>query len=240
MTRIGSFVLLATMLPASLAAQTTAPAGAAPPVVVTHGEATVKKAPDRAWLTVATETRDPQAAEARRKNALAMTAVQTALRATGLATDAIRTTGYSLTQDIQWSNGRSTPRGYIARNQIDVRIDDLDKLGEVIDAANSAKAAPATVVGPRFDLKNAQAAESDALRQAVELAMSRARAMAAGAGRQLGAVVRIEESGGRSPAPMPMAVRSFAPQAADANVETPVTPGDIDVRAEVTVTVELR
>ena len=47
-------------------AQTPAPQT---PVIVTQGEAVVKRAPDRAWLTVATETRDARAAEARRRNA---------------------------------------------------------------------------------------------------------------------------------------------------------------------------
>jgi uncharacterized protein YggE len=36
-----------------------------PHVIVAQGEATLKRVPDRAWLTIATEARDPRAAEAR-------------------------------------------------------------------------------------------------------------------------------------------------------------------------------
>jgi uncharacterized protein YggE len=212
---------------------------AAPPVVVTQGEATVKRAPDRAWLTVATETRDSRAAEARRKSAEAMTDVQNALRGAGLAADAIRTTAFSLMPELEWANGRSTMRGYLVRNQIEVRVDSLDRLGEVIDAANSARSTTITVTGPRLGLKDEASAESEALRLAVAAAMSRAQAMAAGAKRTLGIVLRIEEHGrDMMPPPQPVMMRNMAAQAGA--VETPIAPGEIEVRAQVTVTVELR
>src|SRR5262245_45659443 len=112
---------------------------APPPAIVTQGEATLKRAPDRAWLTLATETRDTKAAEARSRNAEAMTAAQSALKGAGVRPDAIRTTGYSLTPEFDWNNGRSTLRGYVVRNQIEVRVDDLNKLSDVLDAVNSSK-----------------------------------------------------------------------------------------------------
>ena len=64
-----------------------------------------------------------------------------------------------------------------------------------------------------------------------------AQAIAAGAKRSLGAIVRIDEgSSGATPPPMPMMRMSAAP-AADAS--TPITPGEIEVQARVTVTVEI-
>jgi uncharacterized protein YggE len=223
--------------PVWVSAQTPPPS---PPSIVTQGEATLKRAPDRAWLTVATETRESKPADARRRNAEVMTDVQRALRGAGLAADAIRTTGFSLTPEMDWNNGRGTIRGYVARNQIEVRVDDLDKLADVIDAANVPKASGLSIIGPRFDLKNEQAAQNEALRLAVEAAMGRAQAIAAGAKRSVGPVIRIEEQGSGPVFPKPMmATRAFA-GAADMAVETPITPGDIEVRAQVTLTVELR
>ena len=70
-------------------------------------------------------------------------------------------------------------RGYIARNQIDVRVDDLDRLGPAIDAAGASGAT--SMAGLRFDLKDRAGAEREALRLAVEDAMARAKAIAAGA-----------------------------------------------------------
>ena len=92
------------------AAAQLAPAG--PPVIVTQGESTVKRAPDRALLSVSAETRDPKAAEARRRNAETMTSVQSALKAAGVAADAIRTVCFSLSPEMDWVNGRSTMKGY--------------------------------------------------------------------------------------------------------------------------------
>jgi len=56
-----------------------------PPAVVAQADATLRKAPDLVRVSVATEVRDGKAAEARRKSADAMTAVQAAIKAVGLA-----------------------------------------------------------------------------------------------------------------------------------------------------------
>jgi uncharacterized protein YggE len=236
MTTTRMLLLVCTVL-----AGTVAGAGAqvpASPVVVTQGEAAVKRAPDRAWLTIATETRDTKAAEARRISAEDMTALQGALRALKLEADAIRTTGYSLVPDMEWKSGRGIVRGYIVRNQIEVRIDDLDRLSEVIDTANSSRGTSLSIVGPRFGLKDEASVQAEALRLAVASAMSRAQAMAVGAGRTLGAIQRIEEHnlGGRPAPPQPMVMRMAAAE----STATPIEPGEIEIHALVTLTVELR
>jgi uncharacterized protein YggE len=206
------------------------------PVIVTQGEAIVKRAPDRAWLTVAVETRDPRAAEARSRNAAAMTAAQAALKSAGVQADALRTTGFSISPEFDYNDGRSILRGYVVRNQIEVRVDDLKLLSEVIDAVNAPKNVAISMHGPRFDLKDERAARSEALGLAVEDALSRARALAAGAKRSIGPVMRIDEFADSSmPPPQPLMRMS----AAAAEVSTPITPGEIEVRARVSVTVEI-
>ena len=67
---------------------------------------------------------------------------------------------------MEWNNGRGTVKGYVVRNEVEVRIDDLSRLGRVIDAANATKNTTLTIVGPRFALKDQQAAEAEALRLA--------------------------------------------------------------------------
>jgi hypothetical protein len=222
-------------------AVTLAQAPPAPPVIVTQGEATLKRAPDRAWISVSTETRERLADDARRRGAEAMTAVRRALRSADIPADAIRTTGYSLAPELDWNNGRSTVRGYLVRNQIEVRVDDLDNLSDVIDAANASRNTSISVSGPRFDLKNSEAVEREALQMAVQAAMTRAAAIAAGARRTLGAIVRIEDQPmGRPQPPMPFAMRGATASMDAVAVETPITPGEIEIRALVSLTVELR
>jgi uncharacterized protein YggE len=219
----------------SVGAQVTSVASG--PIVVTQGEAVIKRAPDRAWLNVATETRDAQPERARSLGAEAMTALQEALKGAGLADDAIRTTGYSLVPEMDYRNGKGVVRGYLVRNQIEVRIDDLDRLSSVIDAVTTSRATSVSVTGPRFGLKDEAAAQAEALRQAVTAGLARARAIAMGAGRTLGTVTRIEDmnAGGGAPAP-PLMRMAAAAEAAP----TPITPGEIEIRAHVTLTAELR
>jgi uncharacterized protein YggE len=209
------------------------------PVVVTQGEAVVKRAPDRAWLTIASETRDVRADRARSLSAEGMTALQAALKTAGLTEDAMRTTGYSLVPEMDWKGGRGVVRGYVVRNQIEVRIDDLDRLSSVIDAATTSRGTSLSISGPRFTLKDEASAQAEALRAAVGSAVARARAMATGAGRSLGAIVRIEEHnlGGIAP-PEPRMMRMAA--SADAAPPTPITPGELEIRALITLTAELR
>jgi uncharacterized protein YggE len=142
----------------------------------------------------------------------------------------------SLTPEYDYNNGRSTLRGYVARNQIEVRVDNLNRLSDIIDAVNAPKTIAISLQGPRFDLKDERAARNEALRAAVEDAMSRAQAIAAGAKRSLGAIVRIDEgSSGEMRPPVPvMRMAAASPEAS-----TPVNPGEIEVQARVTVTVEI-
>jgi uncharacterized protein YggE len=209
-----------------------------PNSIVTQGEAILKRAPDRAWVSVSTETRDPKAAEARRRNADAMTAVQSALKAAGVSSSAIRTTGFSVTPEFDWNDGRSILRGYVARNQVEVRVDDLDRLSAVLDAVNAPKNVAISVTGPRFDLKDERSVRNEALKAAVEDALSRAEAIASGAKRTVGPILRIEEQNALSMPPRPMPMMRMA--AAEAQSSTPVNPGEIEVAAQVTLTVEIR
>lgn len=231
-TALLALVGILAALPA--AAQVQAPPQ--PPVIVTRGEATVKRAPDQAWVSIAAESRAQTPAEAQRMAAEAMSSVQSALGRARIPDDAIRTTAYSLQPDMEYTGGRARVRGYIARNQIEVRVDALDRLGSVLDAAGGSGAT--SLAGLRFDLKNRREIEQEALKLAVRDAMARARAIADGANATLGPIMRIDEQtgGGREIVPymaMRDATQAQAPQ-------TPVSPGEVEIQAQVTLTVSIR
>lgn len=205
------------------------------PVIVTTGEGVVKQAPDRAWVSIAAESRARNAQDAQRLNVEAMTAVMAKIKASGIPSDAVQTTGYNLQPEFDYANGRQTLRGYVARNQVQVRVDALDKTGDVIAAAVASGAT--SVSGVRFDLKDREKVEREALRRAVADARQRADAAATGAGVSIDRVIRIEEQRdmGEVPRPMPMvAMRSEAAQ------PVPIEAGEIEVRARVTLTAAIR
>lgn len=221
------------MLPLS-SASAQEPRSSDQPVVVTQGRAIITAKPDRAFVTIAAESRSKNSNEAQKLNAAAMTAVLQKIDQAGVPKDAIRTIGYDLQPEFDYANGRQTFRSYLVRNTVEVRLDDMDRVGMVIDAAAGGGAT--SIGGIRFDVRNRDELERDALRQAVADARARAEAAATGAGRQINSVVRIEEAGvPEYPRPM---MRMAA--AADQAVSTPVAPSTIEIQSRVTLTASLR
>ena len=232
-----------TFAPALLVLLTASPALAqqapppAPPVIVTSGEGVVKRAPDRAWVAIAAESRARTAPEAQKLNTDAMAAVLDKIKSLGVAAEAIKTVAYTLQPEFEYQNGRQNLRGYVARNQVEVRVDELPKLGDIM--ANAVGTGATSISGVRFDLKDREGAEGEALRVAVRDARRRADAAAAGAGVKIVQVLRIDEQrevDNIRPMPM-MAAAPRMEMAAPAAV--PVESGQIEVRAHVTMTVRI-
>src|SRR4051812_11801172 len=208
------------------------------PVIVTSGEGVVKRAPDRAFVAVAAESRARTASEAQKLNTDAMNAVLDKIKSLGVAAEAIHTTGYTLQPDFEYQNGRQNVRGYISRNQVDVRVDDLAKLGDIM--ANAVGTGATNVSGVRFDLKDRHGAESEALRLAVRDARRRADAAASGAGVKIVQVMRVDEQREvDNIRPMPMAMARGGMTADVAQAPVPVEGGQIEVRSHVTLTVRI-
>jgi uncharacterized protein YggE len=206
-----------------------------PPVVVANGQATVRLPPDLAYLTMATETRAPRPAEAQQQNARAMTAVRQKLEAAQLPKDSVRTVSYTLEEEFEYGPNRRTSKGFHAVNTIEVRVEDISRVGEILDLGVGAGATSAGNI--RFDLKDRAGAERQALRLAVADARMRAEAAAAGANAALVSVIRIEEQGAVVPPPRPVMMRAAA---AEAQPETPMTPGQIEIEARVQLTATIK
>ncbi|MSO57006.1 MAG: DUF541 domain-containing protein [Acidobacteria bacterium] len=203
------------------------------PVVVTTGQATVVAVPDRAFVTVTAESRSKNSAEAQKQNAEAMTAVLQKVQQAGVPKDAIRTIAYDLQPEFDYANGRQTFRSFVARNTVEVRLGNIDRVGAVIDAAATGGAT--SIGGVCFDVRNREGVEREALRLAVADARARADAAAVGAGRTIDRVIRIEEAGVPE-YPRPMLRMAAADQAAS----TPITPSSVEIQARVTLTASLR
>lgn len=229
MRAISIAVLSLVLTTASAFAQSTEP-----PQVITSGDGTVKATPDQAWVSIGAETRSKNSKDAQQRNAEAMTAVQKRIASFKIPADAVKTTAIDLQLEFDYADGRQTPRGYVARNTVEVRVDDLAKLGDVLDAAVTSGAT--MIHGLRFDVKDRERLVSAALQAAVKNAMSRAQAIAQGSGRAVDRVVKIEEVSADSAVPM---MRQYA-MAARADASTPVAPGELEIRAQVRLTATLK
>ncbi|HEY0708797.1 MAG TPA: SIMPL domain-containing protein [Polyangia bacterium] len=206
------------------------------PVVITSGEGVVKRAPDQAWVTIAAESRAKTPAEAQKLNADAMSSVMQRIKGVGLPAEAVQTAGYELRPEFDYANNRQTLRGYVARNAIEVRVDELPKLGQVLDVAVAAGAT--SVSGIRFDIKERANAEQSALQRAVADARAQANTAAQAAGMRVERVVRIEvQREPTMPPPRPM-VAMRAEMAVSA--EPPIAPGELEVKVRVVMTSAIR
>jgi uncharacterized protein YggE len=174
--------------------------------------------------------------DAQAQNADAMSNVQQKLLAARLPKDAVRTTGYGVEPEFDFTNGRRVLRDYLARNAIEVRLDDLNRVGEIVDLGT---ASGATSVGDvRFDLKDRQAAEREALGAAVIDARAKAEAIAKAADRPILTIWRIVEEPMQAPGPRPLMMAARAE--AGSVPQTPIAAGDIEIRAHVTLTALLK
>jgi uncharacterized protein YggE len=217
-----------------LPALVTAQQEPAEPAIVTFGTGVVEAVPDRAWVSNTAESRAPNPRDAQRRNTEAMSPVQEKLRAAGIPADAIRTVTYDLQPEWDFVKDRRVLRGYVARNTIEVRIDVTDRVGEVLEIAVGSGATGVSDI--RFDLKDRAKLEREALTRAVADARAKADAVAAGAGQTVARVLRIEEQGAVSNVPV-----QFRAAAQDmARSAPPISTGQMELRAQVTLTVELK
>lgn len=193
-----------------------------------HGEARV--APDMATITTGVQTEAPTAEAAMAENRARMTQVVAALRRQGVEERHIQTSNLNLNAVYDYAD-RQAPRlrGYQASNQVTVRVEDLARLGQAVDAVVSAGANQ--IHGISFGLRDPSAAEDQARRAAVRALQARAELYAQATGLRLVGLRSLSEGGGYSPPPpMPM-FRMEAAMASDAS--TPVQAGEMTVRINV-------
>jgi uncharacterized protein YggE len=207
---------------------------ASPSIRVT-GEASVTIKPDQAQIDIGVVTEAKNAQAAATENAERVEAVLGELRkALGPGAD-IKTTGYVLTPTYHYPKEGGTPTisGFSATNVIQVKLNDLTQVGKIIDTA--AQSSANRIQGLQFTLKDEQAVYSQALREAVAKAKAKAEAIASALGLKIMRVLRVEEGG---PGPRPVYAEGMRARTATP-VQTPVEPGTVDVRATVTLTVEM-
>ena len=199
------------------------PAPATDTVSVT-GTGVVTSVPDRAEISAGVESRAPTAKAALAANGAAMQKVIDALRANGGKDVTTQTVSLSTAFD---ANGQ--PSGFVASNVASAETS-LGGAGALIDAAVAAGAN--TIYGPSLSRSDSDALYRQALAKAVEDAKGRAAILAKAAGRDLGRVTAISESGA-SEGPI------YA-KASAAQDSTPVVSGPQETTASVSVTYELR
>ncbi len=250
MTTTSTSLLLAAALAAASASPAMAQAVASGPVVAAgnavltiSADGRSKRTPDLAVFNAGVTTQAKTAAAALAENAERMNAVIAALKQSGIADRDIQTSNLSVnpvySQPRADANGNVTGEpvivGYQASNQVEVKQRKIGNYGKTIDTLVSAGANQ--VSGPAFQLDNPDTASDEARIDAMKKARARADLYAKAAGMTVRRILTISEGGGYSPQPMVMYARADKMMAGAA--PSPVSAGELQIGANVTVTFEL-
>lgn len=206
----------------------------APRVITMSGHGEVRAAPDTAMLSAGVSTEGATAAAALSANNGRMQAVMATIRKLRVPDKDIRTSNFSVSP--QYANSGNEPpciTGYQASNQVDVRLEDVNKLGTVLDALAAAGANQ--MHGVNFLIRNDADLLSQARTAAVEEARAKAETFAKAAGVSLGEILSISESGNEAPRPMYRMANAVV-----AGAPVPVAMGEESVSADVTIVWEIK
>ncbi len=230
-------VLLATAaVPAGAASAQTQPLPAISGTrldIVATGE--VMRVPDVAHITAGVVTTAPSATAALEQNARQMASVRQALRNAGIADRDIQTSSINLFPDYRHDERGGNPQiiGYRASNEVMVKFRDIKSAGKILDALVAQGANQ--INGPMLAIDKPEQALDEARVAALASARARAELYARAAGKKVGRILSISETGSMQ-VPM-MRMRAQAGMAAADS--TSIDPGQQAVSVNLSVSFEL-
>lgn len=207
--------------------------------VTTTGEGRVEVAPDLAWLSFGVSARRPSVEAARDEVARVVDGLIRLARDTGLGDEDIATAAVSVSPEFDWDPETRQRRmlGYVVSREIQLRLRDLGKLGELTEKALGLGVTDASPA--RFDTSRRDEIEHEALAAAAMDARKRAETLAAALGSRLGRPARIVAADYARP-PVPVArAEMMAMDAAPAPGPETYETGRIVITTRVTAEFEL-
>lgn len=213
-----------------------------PPVLRVNGEGKASATPDRASVRVGAVAQAKDASEAQAKVSAIVTKTIEVIKELGIDATAIQTSGVSLypvyASEVPATDRRGSDEqrivAYRAQNGVVVRVDDLAKLGQVIDLAvtNGGN----SIDGVNFEMKDDAPQRKEALKQAAAEAKDKAEAIAEAMGLEIMGVQEVVEGDVNVVYPM-MGNRMSGLAAAES---TPIEAGQVETSASLTVTYRVR
>ncbi len=216
---------------------------ASSPIVSAQGTAAMKVQPDNSVVYVSIETRNKTAQDTQEAHAIIRDAVVASLGRMGIPEKDIQLMNYAIYQEYDWNNGRQTPKGYVASQQLIVKTKHFDELGRIVDRVVENGGLVNSIY---FEISQEKQNEYKAqvLSNASADARNKAEATAAGLGKKLGRLVSVQSQDFYYPGPMLLYEKGMASDSSGAAAvrETlaNTTPQDIDVSANIVVQYKLK
>ncbi len=209
-----------------------------PRTISVSGSGHVDATPDIARLALAVQHRDLSMQVARDQTVKVSNDFLALCKKLGIKDAKVRTSGLTIQPEYRWDpkDNRQVFQGYFVQRQLEVELDDLSKLGAVIEGA--VDVGVNQVSPPELDSSQRKQLSRDALAAAAADARANAERIAASLGVKIGAVRTIVAEGA-APPPAPMPKRMLAQaMAADSAAES-YTTGEIGFDSRVDATFDL-
>ena len=163
-----------------------------PDSITVSGRVGMEVVPDVAQISIGVSSWASTPAVARQNNAEAINNTLDALTEMGIEEKDIQTSYMNMRSTYSYANGTSTLTGYQMDTTLTIIVREIDRAGEVVDAAVSAGSNELN--GISYLVSNRDEVYNQALTDAIEMARQKAESLATAAGRTLGAVMTVDET----------------------------------------------
>lgn len=205
------------------------------PVIELSVSEEVRGSPDTATVNTGVTTRAMTAREGLRLNGAEVERLIAAIKKMGVADKNIQTSGININAQYDYRDNDRKFLGYDVSNNLTVRVEDISRLGEIIDAMVDAGAN--NLNGPNFFIDDETAFKKTARDRALDKGKELADYYARKAGYSSARLISISEGiSGRGGPPPPMAMAAARDESMN---KTPVEPGEVGVSVNLSLTYEM-
>ncbi len=214
-----------------------------PAILTVRGDATLEKPADQLRVSIGVVTEHASASTAMAENAERMDDVVRAMRKAGLTEQEYETGRFSLQPQYSRRPRNAEPDwkaqiiGYRVTNELTVKTERIEMAGKLLEACTSAGANSINSIS--FTLADPRVHRAEAIATATRHARADAKVLADAAGQRLIRIRSISLDQADWRPPIPLAQRGGGAMAMAESMPPPIAPGDVTIRASVTIVYEI-
>ena len=206
------------------------------PTISVSGEGRVEAAPDCATISIGVTSFDRDATKVQNENSRIATDVINSITSLGIDRKNIRTGNYNFQQRYRYDDkGKQIFDGYEVNNTVTVAVNDLSKVGKVIDTALASGAN--RIDSLNFGIRDRENFQSDALKLAVRDARRKAEIVASELGKRIVGIVNVSINS--APIIAPRSEKLMMTSNAADSFSTPIEAGTLSCSASVHIDFEI-
>ena len=204
-----------------------------------EGVGKVTVVPDTAIVDLGINVQSPTVKSAQTQANTVIKDITSALKDLDIDAQDLKTSNYSIYPQYDYAAGRNRITGYQVNVSLTVKVRDIDKVNQVIDAATAKGANTIGGILLTVDETKQKELKQQAREQAVKEAKTKAESLARAAGLSLGKIVNVQESDSSDPRPI-LYAKSAPEVGLGGGGDTSIQPGSTDITSSVTLFYETR